>query len=1026
MLKILSRISVIIILFLSWFPDALGQPTLPADLKKPKKFENKTLGSEKSAEKKFTVQRRLVQNTVTRYNWYFNADNKLRQVVERAKLGHKDDFSTLLSFYNYSLDRTAQDKNELDSVVSKANIGILIHDLRNAWIDNLFMLIGQAYYYRKDLDSAYLTFQYINYAFSPKEKDGYDIPIGSNSIEGGSPLSVSTKESGNIIKKALANPPSRNEAFIWQIRTYIQRDMLPEAASLIQTLKNDPLFPERLSTDLNEVQALFFYNQNAYDSAAYYLERALGNASGREENARWEYLIAQLYEKADRRDLARTFYERAIKRTLDPVLDVYARLNAIKQNAADSAAIKKNIETLTKMGRKGRFTKYRDIIYYAAAQMELERNNIAGAKTFLLKSTAAAGENLNNTQRTKSFLLLGDLSFKERAYADAKRFYDSVNISDAGIPDPEALTKRKDALGPIVLQLDIIHRQDSLQALAAMPEAERLTLLKKMVRQYRKQQGLKEEETDDNSAKRMNNEQAPPTDLFASQSKGDWYFANPSLKSKGFNTFKTIWGNRANVDNWRRKADGDQAAKGMAQRGSGAAEQSDENSGIATVESLLQGIPLTPEKMELSNDSIGNAQLDLGILYISSLEEYIPAIEVLEQFTKEHIYSSRIPEALYYLYYCYQKTGREADAEAALQDMKRKYAGTKFERQLNNALTGEEVVHNAEVTRNYEHIYTLFIEGAFDEALALKKITDSAYGTTYWTPRLLYIESVYYLKQGMDAEAKKTLEKIIEVFPKDPLSARAQSILEVLGRRKEIEEYLTRLKIERINEDSLAIINEPTTARHQRKEPVIRPATDSAQRKPDIPNPGIKTESAPDTRTAPEQKDRDIAAAARDSSAAKQPAKDTPSPAPDIAAMQDSVYAPPGRPASAFRFTPQGPHYVIIVLHKVDPVYATESRNAFDRYNKENYYNTPIEITNQSLNDSIKLTVMKGFENAATALTYMEKTQAVAATRIIPWLPAGKYSFIIVSEQNLETLKANQDMDAYRSFLSHYYPDNFK
>jgi len=745
----------------------------------------------------------------------------------------------------------------------------------------------------------------------------------------------------------------------------------------------------------------------------------LGNASRREEHARWEYLIAQLYEKADRRDLARTFYERAIKHTLDPVLDVYARLNAIKQNAADSAAIKKNIETLTKMGRKGRFTKYRDIVYYAAAQMELERNNSAGARAFLLKSTAAAGENLNNTQRTKSFLALGDLSFKERAYADAKRFYDSVNISDAGIPNPEALAKRKDALGPIVLQLDIIHRQDSLQALAAIPEAERLALLKKMVRQYRKQQGLKEEETDDNSAKRMSNEQAP-TDLFASQSKGDWYFANPSLKSKGFNTFETIWGNRANVDNWRRKADGDQAAKGMAQRGSGAAEQSGENSGIATVESLLQGIPLTPEKMELSNDSIGNAQLDLGILYINSLEEYIPAIEVLEQFTKEHIYSSRIPEALYYLYYCYQKTGREADAETALQDMKSKYAGTKFERQLNNALTGEEAAHSAEVTRNYEHIYTLFIEGAFDEALALKKITDSAYGTTYWTPRLLYIEAVYYLKQGMDAEAKKTLDKIIEVFPKDPLSTRAQSILEVLGRRKEIEEYLTRLKIERINEDSVAIINQPT-ARPQRKEPVVRPAPDSAQRKPDI-----NREPAPDAQTGPEQKDREIAAAARDSSAAKEPAKDTPSPAPGVAAMQDSVYAPPGQPATAFRFNPQGPHCVIIVLHKVDPVYATESRNAFDRYNKENYYNTPIEITNQSLNDSIKLTVMKGFENAATALTYMEKTQAVAATRIIPWLPAGKYSFIIVSEQNLETLKANQDMNAYRSFLNHYYPDNFK
>ncbi|HRE52024.1 MAG TPA: hypothetical protein PK339_11420 [Flavitalea sp.] len=951
---------------------------------------------------------------MTRYNWYFNAENKLRQVVERAKLNHKDDFSDLLPFYNYSLDKTAQDKNELDSVVIKTNTGILIHDLRNDWIDDLFMLLGQAYYYRNDLDSAYLTFQYINYAFSPKEKDGYDIPIGSNSSEGGSALSVSTRESRNIIKKTLGNPPIRNESFIWQIKTYLQRDMLPEAASLIQTLKNDPAFPERLSTDLNEAQALFFYTQNIYDSAAYYLERSLGNASNREETARWEYLIAQLHERSDRRDLARSFYEQAIKHTLDPVLDVYARLNAIKQDASDSAALKKNIETLTKMARKGRFTKYRDIIYYAAAQMELERNNTAAARALLLKSTVAASENLNNTQRTKSFLALGDLSFKERNYPDAKRFYDSINVADPGIPDPEALTQRKNALSPIVFQLEIIHRQDSLQALAAMPEEERLTLLKKMVRQYRKQQGLKEEDTD-NDARGMNNAQAAPTDLFAGQSKGDWYFANPSLKSKGFNTFKTIWGNRANVDNWRRKADASQPGRGAAQDANGLiAGQEGETPGIMTIESLLQGIPLTPEKMALSNDSIGNAQLDLSILYINSLEEYVPAIELLEQFTREHIYNTRIPEALYYLYYCYQKTGREADAAATLQNLKSQYAGNKFEQQLNNALTGESAARDAEVTRNYEHIYTLFIEGDFEQALALKKTADSAYGTTYWTPRLLYIESVYYLKQKMDPEAKKTLEKIIELFPNDLLAARAKSILDVLSRRKEIEEYLTHLKIERINEDSAVIIEETARVRTRRSEPAIRQAADSAQQNQDAQNPDVKKDPVSDAKT---KQDPDMETT--------QAPEDQPSVAPDSLSVQDSVFVAPGQPETAFRFNPQSPHYVIIVLHKVDPVYATESRNAFDRYNRENYYSKPIVITNQSLNDSTKLTVMQGFENAETALAYMEKTQAVAATRIVPWLPEGKYSFIIISEQNLETLKAAQDIEAYRAFLNHYYPGKF-
>src|SRR6476620_8342844 len=206
-----------------------AQPTLPSDLKKPKKYEERKLGSEKTTEKKFKIPRRVIQNTVTHYNWFFNANQRLNEVLERAKLQHKDDFTQLLPFYNYSLETTARDSMDLDSVIYKANAGILIHDLRNAWIDNLLMLMGKAYYFRNQLDSAYMTFQYINYAYSPKDADGYDIPIGSNANEGGNALSISTKENNTLIKKAFSDPPSRNESFLWQIRTWIANGQIEDA-----------------------------------------------------------------------------------------------------------------------------------------------------------------------------------------------------------------------------------------------------------------------------------------------------------------------------------------------------------------------------------------------------------------------------------------------------------------------------------------------------------------------------------------------------------------------------------------------------------------------------------------------------------------------------------------------------------------------------------------------------------------------------------------------------------------------------
>jgi hypothetical protein len=64
---------------------------------------------------------------------------------------------------------------------------------------------------------------------------------------------------------------------------------------------------------------------------------------------------------------------------------------------------------------------------------------------------------------------------------------------------------------------------------------------------------------------------------------------------------------------------------------------------------------------------------------------------------------------------------------------------------------------------------------------------------------------------------------------------------------------------------------------------------------------------------------------------------------------------------------------------------------------------------------------MSGFENAAVALGYMQDVQAVATRQIVPWLPAGKYSFLIISRDNLEVLKNNQDLEGYKRFEERYF-----
>ncbi len=1015
-MDVVTRCTILLLTAFSLFSLAVsGQLGVAYDLQKPAKFENRTLASEKSTDRSFKKPRHFIQNTITHYNFYFNANNKLNEVIARAKSAYKDDYTQLLSFYNYSLDATLSQKKDLDSVIYKCTAGILIHDTRNDWIDNLYLLIGKAYFFRKTFDSAYIDFQFLNFAFAPKESDGYDKPIGSNANvdEGGNNNIVSTVEKRNIAQKIFSLPPSRNDALVWQVRTYLAMDKYPEAAALIAVLKKDPKFPPRLAGELEEVQALWFYRQSMYDSAAFHLQRALPVAADNEERARWEYLIAQLYERTRDSYEAKLFYEKTVRDTYNPVLDVYARLNSIRQNKDSSSDyIQKNIDALVKMAKKDRYESYRDIIYYTAAQIELERGNKPGAETFLLKCVKSSSGSMN-TQRNRAFLQLGNLSFDDKKYKAAKSYYDSLNISALSPEEAIGVPDRKTALAGIVKQLLIIERQDSLQRIAAMAPAERDAYIKKLVRALRKLQGLRDEDQADGSggASLTNNNNTIP-DLFNSGSGStDWYFYNSSLKAKGYSDFKAKWGTRPDVDNWQMSSLVSQAklAKDADRQGAILADANAKLTGPATItfKSLLDGLPLTPEKIKLSEDTITRALFALGKIYQEGIPDYPSAISaydsVLQRTTDKFLYE----QTLLGLYYCYKKTGDEANADRILQQMKRDFPNSKSTAMAVNPDSVARATDEAreKATLQYDRIYTSFIEGRFDEALAEKKEADSLYGSTYWTPQLLYIESVYFIRSRQDARAVTILNSIKTKFPRTPMAEKATTMLDVLGRRRQIETYLTNLKVERAN-DSLdyagsqagqAPLHPEAGTRNVEAAARIIYSRDSTQKKPDTVSAAVLRAQADSLRNARHPGKTDSA----------------------------SLAGKKGAAASPFIFSPDKSHSVVILLDKVDPVYVTETKNAFDRYNQENYYSQALTIDNLPLNDSVKMVVIGSFANSTDAMDYLAKAKALSPRSIVPWLPAGKYSFLIISPANMELLMTNKDMTGYKKFLSAALPGKF-
>jgi hypothetical protein len=139
----------------------------------------------------------------------------------------------------------------------------------------------------------------------------------------------------------------------------------------------------------------------------------------------------------------------------------------------------------------------------------------------------------------------------------------------------------------------------------------------------------------------------------------------------------------------------------------------------------------------------------------------------------------------------------------------------------------------------------------------------------------------------------------------------------------------------------------------------------------------------------------------------------------------DSVGRKTAAPMVPFAFNAETPHYVMIILNKVDVVFGNEAKNAFSRYNREKFYNKTFDVNTFPLDADNKLVLIQPFPNAQAAADYIQQVKPKAASEIIPWLKADKYSFSIISEQNLQILKSNPDLGAYKRFLDQNLPGKF-
>lgn len=971
------------------FQNASGQRNITFDLKKPKLYENRKLPSENTPEGKISSVKKLKQNIVTHYNFYFNANNKITGVLASAKKSFRDTFSNLIPVYNYSLDQIAQQKDELDSVIIKCNNGILLHDLRNDWVDNLYFLMGESYFYQKKFDSAYDVFQYINYNFQPRSKDelGYEKSIGSNRNNNGNVFTISSKEKQGVATIFNHND-IRNEALLWIVRTSIEMKNFDDAKGLIETLYRDNQFPKRLIPHLAEQKGYWFYTQAQYDSAAFYLEQSLPTCQDNSEKARRCFLIGQLYAKKGNEQSADHFFEKSIALTLDPIMDVFARIQQIGISAGGSDENKKiesNIQALLKMGEREKYTTYKPIIYASAAILEKKRNNLNTSIELYIKSNFY--NQSDPSLKNKNNIEIAEIAFSQKKYSLAKIYYDSIKAESINASDDIRL--KKSIVGELVKFFKIAISEDSLQKIAALSETDRNAYVRDELKKIRKERGSIDEPGKLGASPMQKNSILDPNSgsLFSNDAKqGEWYFNNPSLKAQGSMSFKSKWGERTNEDNWRRSSAQSGSIKATQNINSQHIDQNTEDSASSnaplTIEALTENLPLTAERLSQSNNRKHLAYEELGKIYKNKLGDCNESIYWNEKLISESPKTNNLEQILFDLSYCYKQNGQNSKSTYYQNQLNNNFPTSKLNSLLKdpNLAAKSENDKNAKATKEYEQIYDLFLSGKFDEALENKKRADLTFGENLWSPQLLYIEAIYYIKQKQDSLAIFTLNRIPALYPKSPLANKAGIIADVLNRRADIEDELTKMNTIRAKEDTIEWVDD---------RPLTRQKVET-----------IKIDKAP--IAIKEQTTKEIIKI-------------------DTTALRVTA---PDKKQGGYQFDINEKQMVLLLLKNVDIVYINEAKRALAKYHSRNTEYQSLQLSQDKI-EELNLLGFSEFANVNIAIDYINNVKALGPKEIFPWLPTDKYSLLMISPANYKLMMSEHKLEAYLQFIRQQLPGKF-
>jgi hypothetical protein len=960
---------------------------------------DKQLPYERLLNKKYTLGRRAYQNTVSQFNFLFHAAISLEEIIQKARDLHEDDYTELLPFYDYDLSITA--KESIDSIIYRCNANIVLHDLRSNYVDDAYLLLAKSYLFHKNFDTAASILQFINYSFFEKE-DGADLPIGSNINKSGK-FSIASPENN----RSWENKNVRNESMVWQARNYFEAGEINEGISLLQLLKTDAGFPKRLQPFLFEQLAYGYYLSGMNDSAANYLIKGLDNAQDLLTKARWSFLIAQLYEKEQKIDLAYNWYKKAGAIVSNPVIAVYA---SIYMASIDANRGKKSWESLAnaleRMIKKDKYAGFADIIYYEMAQLALRNQAVGKANQWLI---ASIQKNEKNTKlKQKTLVQLGALNYKIDQFSVAKIAYENLNDLLKTFPNYDQITLRKKWIDKIADLNELIKNEDSLQFIYAAPAL----LQEQMAKQWQKRIALiKSQEKDlftdpnkktDESVTVNKNNQANNTgysfgNAFATSTtkqdvKSDFYFDNPQNVTMGVTNFIKKWGDRPNVDNWRRKTtiqlakstiaitniDSTQKniqlstkiienAKPVGNKKNKTALQAQDSTEQLNIQLIQTASDLTQSKLSWNKNS-----LSLAKIFLYELNDFEKALPRYKAVIQNDIEPAMTESALLDLASHYLHIGQTTTSDSLIALITRQFPEGIYVQKKKAKENLDLIDKNS--AEAYKAVYFLAQIGDWEQFGAQMETVQKQFKGTKWNTPYQFLKVKMHAQLGKDSLAIVYCNEIIAQNKSESIKARAKNIITEINNRKATEAYLAALEIVK-----------PTKLVNTNEEAIVRS-------KP--PTANLKTDSN---------------------------FKSTPNLKMAVNPTIDSTLTKAVINQITFTNDSLEQHYIGLQTMNVSAVFVKEIQNAFKDFNAETFRQLNLAVTYVQFTDQSHIVWIGPFTKASDGLAYINKVKPRLSTEIISFIAKKQYDLILIGKSNILLINNQEQLDQYKRDKSNYY-----